>query len=166
MCIFLGVAAKLLLPLVLPAVLVGVFNINPAIAATAGAMAIDRKAKPQDLRSILDSRFGTGGKMSLLQKIFLGVNAKGKLSNWKVGDTRTEISMLINGLSMCAILSVWAAGAYIVQRREEAAELRNMRREVLREKEYREVFILCTLSTVLVCVMFYCTLCPFVGQFL
>ena len=101
----------------------------------------NKKATPQELRSILDNRFGSGGKMSILQKIFLGVNAMGKLSNWQAGDTRTEISMLINGLSMCAILGVWAAGAYVLQKREEATELKNMRKEVVREKEYREVII-------------------------
>lgn len=140
-----GLASALLplaLPLALPMVLIGIFKVNPTIAATTGAMAAgkgSKKSNSQELRAILNSRFGSGGKMSILQKIFLGVNARGKLSNWKAGDTRTEISMLINGLSMCAILGVWAAGAYVVQKREEAAELRNMRREVVREKEYREV---------------------------
>jgi hypothetical protein len=49
--------------------------------------------------------------------------------------------MLINGLSMLAILGVWAVGAYIAQKREESMELRNLKREVLREQEYREVSI-------------------------
>lgn len=79
--------------------------------------------------------------MTLLQKLFFGVNAKGKLGQWRAGDTRTEVSMLINGLSMLAILGVWAVGAYIAQKREESMELRNLKREVLREQEYREVSI-------------------------
>jgi hypothetical protein len=104
------------------------------------AAATGRNSKPDDLRSILASRTGPGsGKASLLQKIFLGVNAKGKLGNWRVGDTRTELSMLLNGLSMLAILGVWAAGAYFVQKREEHMDLVNLRKEVLREQEYREV---------------------------
>ena len=77
--------------------------------------------------------------LSILQKIFFGVNAKGSLHNFKAGDTRTEISMLINGLSMCAIISIWAFIAYLVQKREEYIELDNMRKEVIKEQQYREV---------------------------
>ena len=77
--------------------------------------------------------------LSLLRKIFLGVNASGALRRGRAGDTRTEVSMLITGLSMCAILGVWALGAYVVQKQNEIKEIQNMKKEVLREKEYREV---------------------------
>ena len=79
--------------------------------------------------------------LSILQKIFFGVNAKGSLHNFKAGDTRTEISMLINGLSMCAIISIWAFIAYLVQKREEYIELDNMRKEVIKEQQHREVIL-------------------------
>jgi len=37
------------------------------------------------------------------------------------------------------ILFVWGSIAYLFQKREETRELSNMRKEVLREKQYREV---------------------------
>lgn len=40
---------------------------------------------------------------------------------------------------MLMILSVWGSIAYLFQKREETRELSNMRKEVLREKQYREV---------------------------
>jgi hypothetical protein len=74
-----------------------------------------------------------------LHKILFGINAEGRLSNWRVGDTRTDVSMLINGLSMAAILGAWVGAAYLLQRREEHQALRNLRNEVDKEREYREV---------------------------
>ena len=41
---------------------------------------------------------------------------------------------------MMMILFVWGSVAYLFQKREEAKELSNMRKEVLREKQYREVW--------------------------
>ncbi len=46
---------------------------------------------------------------------------------------------LINAVTMVITLGAWAAVASVLSRREEAGELERMRREVLREKEYKEV---------------------------
>ena len=91
----------------------------------------------QELRALLNKR--SNNKPNLLQKIFLGANASGSFRQWRAGDTRAEITMVLNGLTMLLILTVWGGIAYLFQKREEFTELRNMRREVLREKEYREV---------------------------
>jgi lactate dehydrogenase-like 2-hydroxyacid dehydrogenase len=43
------------------------------------------------------------------------------------------------GVTMLMILFVWGSIAYLFQKKEETMELSNMRKEVLREKQYREV---------------------------
>ena len=42
---------------------------------------------------------------------------------------------------MVITLGAWAAVASVLSRREEAAELQRMRKEVLREQEYKEVAV-------------------------
>lgn len=51
-------------------------------------------------------------------------------------DTHPNLSI---GVTMLMILFVWGSIAYLFQKREETMELSNMRKEVLREKQYREV---------------------------
>jgi hypothetical protein len=114
-------------------------SLSSALASKSAAASV-HKASAQELRAILDSRSASKG--GLLHKILFGINAEGRLSNWRVGDTRTDVSMLINGLSMAAILGVWVGAAYLLQRREEHQALRNLRNEVNREREYREVCLL------------------------
>lgn len=46
---------------------------------------------------------------------------------------------LINAVTMLFTLGAWAFVANLLAKREEAAELARMRREVLRESEYKEV---------------------------
>jgi hypothetical protein len=114
-------------------------SLNSALASKSAAASV-HKASAQELRAILDSRSASKG--GLLHKILFGINAEGRLSNWRVGDTRTDVSMLINGLSMAAILGVWVGAAYLLQRREEHQALKNLRNEVNKEREYREVCLL------------------------
>lgn len=125
----------------LPAAIFNGINIKPALAAGLASILPSGQAlaSTQDLRALIEARRAPAARTGLLHKIFFGVNASGKLGTWRAGDTRTDVSMLINGLSMLAILGVWAAGAYIFQKREEYLGLRNLRREVEREQEYREV---------------------------
>jgi hypothetical protein len=111
-------------------------SLNSAQASKSAAASV-HKASAQELRAILDSRSASKG--GLLHKILFGINAEGRLSNWRVGDTRTDVSMLINGLSMAAILGVWVGAACLLQRREEHQALKNLRNEVNKEREYREV---------------------------
>jgi hypothetical protein len=114
-------------------------SLNSALVSKSAAASV-HKASAQELRAILDSR--SASKRGLLHKILFGINAEGRLSNWRVGDTRTDVSMLINGLSMAAILGVWVGAAYLLQRREEHQALKNLRNEVNKEREYREVCLL------------------------
>ena len=47
-------------------------------------------------------------------------------------------SGLINAVTMIITLGAWAFVANLLQKREEAQELARMRKEVLREQEYKE----------------------------
>jgi len=96
-----------------------------------------------ELKAMLEARLkkrGTGAirAPSLIDKLFLGANVKSNFRSLKAGDTRAEIAMIINGVTMLMILFVWGSIAYLFQKREETMELSNMRKEVLREKQYRE----------------------------
>lgn len=106
-------------------------------------------ASSAELRAILNSRRQGNSKPNLLQKIFLGANARGTFKQWKAGDTRAELTMILNGLTMGLILFVWGFIAYLFQKKQEFTELRNMRREVIREKEYRENMYFEAVETIL-----------------
>ena len=116
----------------------GYLTVKKTAGDLVGGKAANSKSAVE-LRAIIDS-YSAVPKPSIIQKIFLGVNSNGNfIGLWRAGDTRTELSMLMNGLTMMVILSVWAAGAYVLQKREERIQLYNLRREVEKEHEYREV---------------------------
>ena len=139
---------------------------NKAIAASSTAAAATAaeaaKSAPPFMKII--NKFG-----KIAQKIIYGVNSNAATRMLKkAGDTRAEISGrfmciynlealyvcmyalnfiacvgLINAVTMVITLGAWAAVASVLSRREEAGELERMRREVLREKEYKEVSAHC-----------------------
>lgn len=80
----------------------------------------------------------SGKKGGILNKVFLGANSRGSFKNWKAGDTRSDISGILNAVTMICILGVWMAGAYFFQAREEKIAWDRMKKEVGRETEYRE----------------------------
>eukprot|EP01035_Chromulina_nebulosa_P034317 gene34317-46034_t len=102
---------------------------STAAAATAAEAA---KSSPPFIKII--NKMG-----KIAQKIIYGVNSKAASRMLKkAGDTRAEISGLINAVTMVITLGAWAAVASVLSRREEASELQRMRKEVLREQEYKE----------------------------
>jgi hypothetical protein len=101
-------------------------------------------ASKSQLKAMVDERVKLPTKIernNLVQNLFMGVNAKGLMKNVQPGDTRSEIAMLLNGLSMCVILGVWFSIAYVFSKSEESSEFQLMRKEVEKEKRYREVKI-------------------------
>ncbi|KAJ1431267.1 hypothetical protein B484DRAFT_43743 [Ochromonadaceae sp. CCMP2298] len=112
--------------------LVSLLFLSPAFAAA--------PRTSQELRALIRERSGQSPikGASFLRKLLMGVNAKGAIRNSKAGDTRAEMTMFLNGASMALILFVWGAVAQFGAKREEARQNSNMRREVMREKEYRE----------------------------
>jgi len=125
-------SARRVAPVVLPMLLVSLLFLSPAFAAA--------PRTSQELRALIRERSGQSPikGASFLRKLLMGVNAKGAIRNSKAGDTRAEMTMFLNGASMALILFVWGAVAQFGAKREEARQNSNMRREVMREKEYRE----------------------------
>lgn len=111
---------KVLLIVALPVAVMALFGVRPSFAADA--------AKP----SIFKSKTG-----SIIQKLLLGANAKGSISG-KAGDTRAELSSIINFLSMFFIMGAWVAMAWVFGKKEEADQMTRLKKEVNKETKYRE----------------------------
>eukprot|EP01039_Chlorochromonas_danica_P008249 gene8249-9097_t len=130
--------------LLLQLVLVFVFRVPAAVAAAAAGAATGKAKTSAASAAALAtvSKPSTNKWMLLIKRLFLGVNAKNTYRSWRVGDTRSDVSALINGISMAVILGVWIGVAYVLQKKEQISETSRMKREVIRERQYRESMVI------------------------
>lgn len=77
--------------------------------------------------------------ISFWKKILDGANTKGKLKNWKVGDTRAEFAALLNAASGIFVLGGLSFFAFLLHKSREMKQNRAYDREVIKAKQYKEV---------------------------
>jgi len=149
---------KKALPVILPLLLIGgalLFNPSFAVAAPTSSREIRDMYFAKQQQNAAGTGVGTAARRmpstrDILQKIFLGVNASGTYRNSvRAGDTRSGLTMLINGLTMMIILGVWGSIASGIANNQHKRQIANMRREVIREKEYRENMYFEAVETIL-----------------
>jgi hypothetical protein len=76
-----------------------------------------------------------------LKKLIEGSASKGSLKSLKVGDSRAEISAILNFISASAIMGILGFFAFLLHKNEEIKRDKALKYEVVKVKEYKEVFI-------------------------
>lgn len=75
----------------------------------------------------------------LWRKILEGANVTGNFKKWKPGDTRSEFAALVNAATTVIIMFGLVIVGSLNHLRRVISEERNMKSEVIRVKEYKEV---------------------------
>lgn len=75
----------------------------------------------------------------LWRKILEGANVTGNFKKWKPGDTRSEFAALVNAATTVIIMLGLVVIGSLNHLRRHISEERNMKSEVIRVKEYKEV---------------------------
>ncbi|RYG70309.1 hypothetical protein EON64_00490 [archaeon] len=127
-----------LIPIALQIILITVFNVDPALAGVVSSSQVSANAKAADATQLSPS--AEPKWQIILKRVFYGANAKLNFRKWRAGDTRGDnLMLLLNAVSMCALMGGLLFVATIIGQREAAKEMWHMKKEVLREKKYREV---------------------------
>ena len=123
--------SKVLLPLSLQILVFLFLGVTPSFAAigkrkSSAAAAVSVASKPPPL----------------WKKIIEGANVTGNFKKWKPGDTRAEFSTIVNVATSLIILGGLLFIATLHHLNVQRIEERNLKREVIRVKEYKEVCLL------------------------
>ena len=128
---YLSKYSKVLLPLSIQILVFLFLGVTPSFAAigrrkssTAAAVSVASKPPP------------------LWKKIIEGANVTGNFKKWKPGDTRAEFSTIVNVATSLIILGGLLFIATLHHLNVQRIEERNLKREVIRVKEYKEVCLL------------------------
>ena len=81
----------------------------------------------------------TKKRSTLLQKILQGVNASGRTSNLKAGDSKNEIAAIVNAVSSLVIMSALTVVGYVCHVVGNIQWQSTHKKELERVKEYKEV---------------------------
>ena len=126
---------KILLPLSLQILVFLFLGVTPSFAAigkrkSSAVAAVSVASKPPPL----------------WKKIIEGANVTGNFKKWKPGDTRAEFSTIVNVATSLIILGGLLFIATLHHLNVQRIEEKNLKREVIRVKEYKEVFFYCDSS--------------------
>lgn len=87
----------------------------------------------------------------LWRKILEGANVTGNFKKWKPGDTRSEFAALVNAATTVIIMLGLVLVGSLNHLRRHISEERNMKSEVLRVREYKEVRYVTLLNNLYKC---------------
>ncbi len=132
------------LPIALQVMLVTTLNVHPAVAAAvstsvSGGKSAAKKGVSPPESSDFYTKMINNRAYGFVKRLVLGAGSRATYRKWRVGDTRNDVAMLINGVSTLIIVSAVFLLGTVAERRYSARQYDRMTKEVLREQQYRQV---------------------------